>query len=821
MKHIVLSAAMILVTAVCLSQNISGIVNDRDGKHLNGAKVMIGGSTQSGTTDANGEFFVKCKKGNQRIVISIDGYEPYDEKIIVGNGGTDLGTITLSPEHEHTDSIHVLEKLSEQRTPMTFSIYDHNYITERNIVREIPYILEHTPSFVALSEGGAGIGFTDFRIRGMNSNTTNVTINGIPLIDAESRQTLWHHLPDFASSVGQIKITRGAGSSTCGTYAYGSSIDITTESPSTKPYGDLTINGGSFNTIKASISAGTGIMKNGFSIDLRMAKILSDGYIDRADINHNAIMLSATWRGKNNSLNANIIYGNQKSKITMWGCPAQYIGYNRRYNSSGEYFDAIGRKEYYENEEEKSTQAHVQLIYAQKIWSNVELNFKLHYNHDDGYFEEFKNAQPFSNYGLPNIVLPVVVSGNGTTISTTTTIFRTDLTRRRMATKNYYGGIITATHKIGNFVNTFGGSVNKMSGQYYGILTWMQYAGNIEKDREWYKNLSEKTEYNAYYKAGYTFFDKLTLYADLQYRIINQEMNGNDCDLMPDRNMKTLDEDLDYNFFCPKGGINYEITPNMRLYASIAHTSREPSRNDIKEAVGDKNRTIDSESLNDFELGYSYKSDIFSGELNFYYMDFTNEIVPTGKFSQNGYSIMANVDKSYRTGIEIQALVRPLKKLSIEANATFSRNRIRDYVYWAETYDDNLNLSIEEYHTGETNTAFSPEIIAAGNINYNIFGNFNVYYNVKFVGKQYTDNTSSSDRMLKPYCINSIGIDYTVISKYVKALRFRFEVNNLFNTMYSDNAYGEIWYERGIQYSGMNYFPQAGITFMGGVTISF
>ena len=189
-------------------------------------------------------------------------------------------------------------------------------------------------------------------------------------------------------------------------------------------------------------------------------------------------MLSATWRGKNNSLSANIIYGNQKSNITMWGCPAQYISYNRRYNSSGEYFDASGRKKYYENEEEKSTQAHVQLIYAQRIWSNVELNFKLHYNRDDGYFEEFKNAQPFSNYGLSNILLPVVVSSNGTTISTTTTIFRTDLTRRRMATKNYYGGIISATHKMGNFVNTFGGSVNKLLGQYYGILTWMQYAGN-------------------------------------------------------------------------------------------------------------------------------------------------------------------------------------------------------------------------------------------------------------------------------------------------------------------------------------------------------
>ena len=820
MRRLFLTILMIFAVTLCFSQKITGIVTDNTGKPIYCAKIMVGGSIQSCTSDSDGKFNVKCKKGVQRLVISQDGYVPYDEKLKI-ESDIDLGTIVLNLEYKHTDTIHELENLAETRTPVTYNIYDSKFITENNIVRDIPYILEQTPSLVALSEGGFGIGHTDLRIRGMCSDAINVTINKIQITNAESRHSLWHHMPDFASSASQIKITRGAGSSTNGSFAYGASIDITTESPSTKPYGDISIMGGSLGTIKASISAGTGIMKNGFSIDLRMAKIKSDGYIDRSGVNHNAVMVSAVWRGKNNSLNANIIYGKQKSGITMWGCPMQYILSTRTYNSAGEYYDENGRKKYYDDESENSTQTHVQLIYSQKIWDNIEFNVRLHYNRDDGYYEEYKDGVAFSSYKLPSPTLPVVFVENGTVYSTTTTINNTDLIRRRLSTINFYDINIDATHKIGNFVNTFGGSGYILSGQYYGNLIWMQYAGNLNKDYEWYRNKSSKLEFNVYYKAGYTFFDKLTLYADLQYRIVSHELNGYDCDLTPSREMKLLDNELDYNFFNPKGGINYQITPKMRVYASVVRSNREPSRENIKDVIGQDSKTIEPETLIDYELGYSYKSKIFSGELNLYYMDFENQIVPTGEFSTNGYYIMSNVEKSFRSGIEISAEVKPHRKLGIEANATFSRNRISDYIYTATTYDDNLNESTEEFHTGVTKPAYSPEILAAGCIRYNAFGNFNVYYKVKYIGKQYIDNTSSSDRMLKPYCISSLGIDYEIITKYVKSMRFKFEVNNLFNTKYSDNAYGGLWYEQGVQKSWANYFPQAGITFTGGVIISF
>ena len=817
-KRFLLSIAIIFVAAACLSQNISGTVTNDANEPIGGVSVIIGGSSQSKTTDNNGHFALPCRNGDQRIVISCPGYETYDVKHKVEGKSYDIGTITLQKKKPETDVLHELDLISETRTPVTFNTYDSEYIKSRNVVRDIPYLLENTPSFVALSESGSGMGVTSCRIRGLCMDAINVTINGIQISDADSRTTMWHHLPDLASSVDKIKITRGAGSSSCGSYTYAANIDLTSELPSSKPYGDITVMGGSFGTIKANIMAGTGIMKNGFSIDLRMTKAISDGYIMGSSINHNSIMLSAVWHGKANSLTANIIHGRQKSGITMWGCPSLYMETNRRYNQASEYYDNQGIKRYYDNEIENHNQTHVQLIYSQKIKNTIELNVKLHYNRGDGYYEEYLNRQNYSSYGLQNVSLSTIVTIGGVPYPTTLSLSQTDLIRRRMLSNDYYGGIVSATHSIGKFINTFSGTVNIYNGRYFGNILWMQYAGNTGKDYKWYSNNSNKMEYCAFYKIEYTFWDKLTLFADLQYRIVNHEMSGTDYELISNGNMKALDEDLDYNFFNPKGGINFNITPEMRLYASVVRTNREPTRNNIKEAIG-TNREIVPETLIDYELGYSYKSKIFSGEINLYYMDFKNQIVPTGQFSQFGYYEMTNVDKSYRTGIELSAVFCPHKRVSIEANSSFSRSRIMDYVYYVQAYDED-ERSVE-MHARNTKIAYSPEIIAAGSINYNIFGNFNVFYRVKYVGKQHFDNTSSNDRIIKAYCISSIGFDYAIVTKYVKGIRFKFEVNNLTNAKYSDNAYGGFTLEQSVESSWVNYFPQAGINFMGGVTISF
>ncbi len=821
MRRLVLFAIAIVFVAQSMAQSISGKVADNNGNTLPNASVIIGGSAQGTVTDSDGSFSIKCSAGKIRLVISYLGYETYDEIHTVGKGDNNLGTITLNPKSYMGNEVVVEATRANSRTPMTYETYDVKFLEKNNVLQDIPAMLELTPSFVSTSEGGFGVGATSFRIRGTDPTRVNITMNGIQINDAESQSVFWNNMPDLASSINSLQITRGVGSSTNGTSAFGATMNLLTGSNSQKPYGELTVMGGNFNTIKASITAGTGIMKNGFAIDLRMSKIRSDGYIEGGNVNNNAVMLNAEWHGKNNLLRANILYGKQKTGITWEGCPADMLETNRRYNPAGEYYDANGNRQYYKDQSDNYQQTHVQVLYSHTVKSNLNLNIGLHYTRGDGYYEEYKNDKSFSEYGLPNVVIPNVVVIGDSTFTTSTTIEKTDLIRRKMMSNDFYGGTISAVYKMGKFTNTFGGSGSNYSGQHYGNLLWMQYAGDIGKDYEWYRNKGNKVDFNFYNKIEYAVLKNLSLYADFQHKRIYYKLKGLDSDLMPDGTLKVLNEDLDYKFFNPKGGIFYEISDKMNLYASVALSHKEPTRANIKDAVGDPLKSPKAERLLDYELGYKFNSKIFTGNLNLYYMDYKDQIVPTGEISSTGYEIMTNVADSYRAGIEVAAAVRPHRKITIEANATFSRNKIKNFSYWALTYDENWNEKLEEYHLAESDIAYSPNIIAAGSFNYNIFGNFNVCYTTKYVGKQYFDNTSSEDRSLKAYWVNNLSFDYAIITKYVKEIRFKLQVNNLFNLKYCNNAYGGVWYEQGTEKTWAYYFPQAGITFMGGVSLSF
>lgn len=821
MRRLILLVVLSIYALTAFSQRLIGTVTDSDGNTLPNASVIIGGSAQGTVSDSNGHFSIKCEKGKIRLVISYTGFETYDEQHIITESDHNLGVIKLKTKTFVGSEVIVEATRAGKNTPMTYESYDANFLKQKNILHDIPAMLELTPSFVSTSEGGFGIGATSFRIRGTDPTRINITMNGIQINDAESQAVFWNNMPDLASSISSLQITRGVGTSSNGTSSFGATMNLLTGTNNKKPYGEISVMGGNFSTIKANIIAGTGLMKNGFAIDLRMSKILSKGYIEGGSVNNNAVMLNAEWHGKNNILKANILYGKQKTGITWWGCPQEMLETNRRYNPAGEYFDYTGTRHHYDDEADNYQQTHVQLLYSQSIKSKINLNIGLHYTRGDGYYEEYKNLQDFKDYGLPNIQIPSVLIIDSITHFSQTTIDKTDLIRRKMMSNDFYGGIVSLAYKYGKLTNTFGSSISSFNGRHFGNLIWMQYAGNIPKDYEWYRNKSLKTDFNVYDKVEYTIIDKITLFADLQYKIINYDLRGSDADQMPNGTLKKLEEELDYNFFNPKGGIFYAITPKMNIYASVAFSHKEPTRSDIKDAVGDLQKTPRAEQLIDYELGYKLNTKIVSASLNLYYMDYTDQLVPTGELSSTGYSIMTNVANSYRAGIELATAVRPHRKVTIEANATFSRNKIRDFSFWASNYDENWEEHLEEHHLAEADLAYSPNIVAAGSINYNIFGNLNVSYTTKYVGKQYFDNTMSNDRSLKAYWLNNISFDYAIVTKYVKEIRFKLLVNNLFNLKYCSNAYGGVWYEQGVEKTWAYYFPQAGINFMGGVTLSF
>jgi iron complex outermembrane recepter protein len=792
--------SVLMLPALIASQDtgltIKGRVTDLSGKALAGATVIIENSSYGLHTDSEGLYIIKgLKAGTCTLTCSFIGYETFVKEFKLVDDLT--LNISLAAKTFQTGDVLVSATRAGKNAPLAFSEVGKDQVRKQNQGYDMPYILSLTPSFVETSEAGNGIGYTSMRIRGTDANRINVTIDGIPLNDAESQQVFWVDLPDLASSVDNIQVQRGAGTSSNGSGAFGATISLQTLNPENEPFAQIGSSVGSFNSFKNMVSAGTGMLGGKFGLTMRYSEIKSDGYIERTGSNHRSENITGIFRSGNAMLKANILIGEEHTGIGWWGVPKEMLPINRRYNPSGEYTDSAGNIKYYDNESDNYKQDHFQLTYSQKLGEFLSLHAAVHYTKGKGYYEEYAEDQSYSDYGLNNVAL-------GDSVLTTT-----DLVRRKWLSNDFYGFIYSVKYQKDRLEVTAGGGVNSYLGDHFGNIIWMQYAGNTEKDYQWYFNKARKDEASIYAKINYSLSDKTSIFGDIQYRHILYKMSGIDDDL------KDLGQEHNFGFFNPKAGIFYNITANQDAYISFSVANREPSREDFKEATGDPSAAPRPETLYDTETGYKIRSRNATLGVNFYGMIYRDQLVPTGQLSDVGYSIMTNVPDSYRAGVEISARIVPVSFIEWNLNLTLSRSRIRNFTeYYTDYNTEDGSSQYLSRNLGEVDIAYSPDVISASDIGFKIHKGAEIHFISKYVGKQFVDNTMSSERMIDPYFVSSLRLDYEPVIRKMKGVQFQILVNNIFNNLYISNGYGGNWFENGAEKSWSYYFPQAGTNFM-------
>jgi len=772
------------------------MVTDANGIPLVGASVIIDGTYNGVQTDEDGNYLLTGLKGGDCLVrYSFIGYETITRSLIL-NGDAHLD-VQLSPKAVITDDVVISATRAGRQTPMAYSNVAGDILEKRNSGQDLPYLLSLTPSFVETSEAGNGVGYTSLRIRGTDASRINVTIDGIPLNDPESQQVFWVDLPDLASSVDNIQIQRGVGTSSNGAGAFGASINIQTKGIENEPFAEINSSAGSFSTFKNNITAGTGLLKERFAFRMRYSDLRSNGFIDRTGSSHNSAYMSALYRTGKSLLKANLILGKEHTGIGWWGVPKDMLPVDRQYNPAGEYTDDNGTKKYYDNESDNYSQSHLQLIYSLKMPEGFSFHTALHYTKGEGYYEEYKEDNYFTDYGLP----PVTIND--------TTIFQTDLIRRKWMSNDFYGLIYSLNFRREKLDASIGGGMNLYSGDHFGRIIWMKFPGTAEKDYQWYLNNGEKKEASLYGKINSSITPEISVFGDLQYRYIAYDIIGHDDDL------KDIGQAHRFNFFNPKVGLFFSISATQDAYLSFSVANREPSRTDFKEASGDDEAVPRPERLFDTEIGYTLRYLKSSFSLNLYAMIYKDQLVPTGELSNVGYSIMTNVEKSYRAGAEIVAGFIPADFLTWDFSLTLSQNKIVDFV---EHYTDyNTSDWSSEYKSrelGKVDIAYSPSVIGSSDIALKLIPSLKLHFISKYVGKQYFDNTMSSGRMIDPYLFNNVLLDFEPKTKHLRGAEFQILVNNIFNAQYESNAYGGNWFEDGIEKSWSYYFPQAGINFM-------
>ena len=684
----------------------------------------------------------------------------------------------------------------DAKSPITHSNVSKEELEKRNLGQDIPILLNYLPSVVTTSDAGAGVGYTGIRVRGVSSQSTNITINGIPYNDSESLGTFWVNLGDISSSVESLQLQRGVGTSTNGAGAFGASINVLTDAVSKDAKGEISNSFGSFNTRKHTVKYSTGLLNNNFEISGRLSQINSDGYIDRATSDLKSYFLQGAYVDENTLIKA-VIFGGQEVTYQAWnGIDAITLENDRTFNPSGQYTDADGNTRFYDNEVDNYKQDHYQLHWNEKINNNWSANLGLNYTYGRGYFEQYKEDEDFSTYGFNEITI------GGETIN------ETDVIRRRWLDNDFYVLNANVNYKDETLNLSSGLFYSSYHGDHFGEVIWAQYASNSEIRDRYYEGDGDKYDFSIFTKATYQLNDKLSLFGDLQFRSVNYDTSGISSGLV------LFEIDKTYNFFNPKAGVSYNLNANNNFYFSYARANREASRSDFE-----SNPDIKPEQLNDFELGWRYKSPKLIFNANAYYMLYNEQLVLTGAIDDVGAFIRNNSGKSSRLGLELEAVVKLSDKFSMQPNITLSSNKNDETIVSRDGAFVNL---------GKTNISFSPEVVTANAIIFKPLEHFELSFLSKYVGEQFMGNTDSNISKLDSYFVNDFNVTYEIkTNKIFKSILLSGLVNNIFGEKYVSNGYyftfDDTWSNPGAvtTIEGAGYYPQATTNFLVGATLKF
>ena len=806
-------AAMLYALPIAAQSQINGVVTGKSGEPLGGAHVVLNGYERAVYTGYGGEFeFGNLKSETYALKVSYIGYQSYFDTLEAGQNSQNL-EIALVPSLFLTDEVVVNATRLSQQAPATFKNIDKREIETRNLGQDLPMLLNHTPSLVATSDAGAGVGYTSMRIRGSDQTRINVTVNGIPINDPESQGVFWVNMPDISSSLSSLQIQRGLGTSTNGSGAFGASINMETNVLEQDAGGMISNSFGSFNTRKHTVQFNSGRLKSGFAMEGRLSEIASDGYIDRASSNLRSYYLSGGYYGEKTVVKAITFSGKERTYQSWYGTPQSRLdndvngmlahaaneGYSEDQTqnllNSGRTYNYYT----YENQIDDYHQTHYQLHFIQELAPDLKLAIAGHYTIGQGFFEEHKSNAKFADYGKPDAIIGA------------DTITRSDIIRRRWLDNDFYGGTFSLNYQKNRHNITLGGGAHIYRGSHFGEIVWSEVSTEMDHLEEYYRNIGDKDDLSIYGKWDYNI-EKWTFMADLQIRSVNYITKGIDNDQLQ------IDVNEQFLFVNPKLGARYNLNSRSSIYGYIGRGNREPVRNDFVDAPAGTKPV--AETLNNVEVGYAFVDDKLNFNINGFLMDYQNQLVLTGELNDVGSSVRRNVDKSYRAGIEIDGTYMFFKELGVNANAAFSRNKIENFNEVIYDYGD-INGGILNENYKDVDISFSPSVVASGMLIIKPVDNLELNFISKYVSKQYLDNTQNAARSIDAYWVNDVRIGYGINDLLFEKIEINLLVNNIFDVEYASNGYTYSYaFDRNLTTENF-YYPQAGINFMIGVNLIF
>lgn len=674
-----------------------------------------------------------------------------------------------------------------ENTPFTRTNLNKKEIRALNLGADIPFLLQSTPSAVVHSDAGNGIGYTGIRIRGTDATRINITLNGVPFNDAENQGTFFVNLPDFLSSTSSIQIQRGVGTSTNGVGSFGASINFSTHDQQPEKYLELSNSYGSFGSRKHTLKGGTGNLK-GFSTDIRLSSIQSDGFIDRAFSDLRSFYVSSGYQKNNTQLRLTIFSGKEQTYQAWYGISeADLNSGNRTINYAGMAHPVSP----YDNETDNYTQTHYQLFGEQKLSKKWQLNSTLFLTRGKGYYEQYRANEKYERYNLSAPVINGVIQP------------RADFIRQLWLDNFFYGHQLNLRYQHNKTEWVLGTHLSNYDGDHYGKLIWA--SRGLPSQGPWYNNQAQKKDRALYVKQQTEIAQNWFAFYDVQARQVTYDVDGF-------RDNPGLTVKTDFTFLNPKLGLTYRNN-GWRSYLSYSKGSKEPNRDDFEAGATQRPKP---EHLHDLEIGLERQTPLYQWSIVGYYMYYKDQLVLTGKINDVGAYTRSNVPSSFRTGIELQGQAKISSWLQASANLSLSSNRVTNLEEFIDDYD--RGIQVRNFYSRST-LAFSPSCITNGSLVVTPRKDLSVSLNGRYVSRQYLDNTHNIDRSLDPFFVQDARITYTHKGKKIKEWSLNGQINNLLNARYEPNGYTFSYITGGQLTTENYYFPMAGINYMLGATI--
>jgi iron complex outermembrane receptor protein len=805
------------------SQNfviVKGTIFDAQSmSRLSGANLMIEELNRGTTSDENGHFLLSSiPEGEFTISASYVGYRVSKQRLITNNATEVTLTIMLMPTILEGQSIEVTAtRAVEGETPVSFTNVSREELSEKYTASDIPMMLEDLPGIYSYSLTGDNLGYSFLKIRGFDQSRVGVMLNEIPLNDPEDQQVYWVDHPDISESVEDIQVQRGVGSSIYGTSTFGGSVNINTKNYSSERLIKVTFGGGSYNTMKVLAEYKSGLIANSYGFYGRISRIVSDGYRKHSSSNLLSYFLGFEKYDRNMVTRLNFINGHEKTHPDWYGIPEDILKDDRRW-----------KQETYKNAVDDFTQPVVQLMNDWQISTRINLINTLYLVHGEGYYENLKFTERLTDFGMnfyetndPNLFGSDSLSYYQTTDDNKLyqtpdgnyVIQNTDLTRQKFVDKNQYGWIGKLTYRGDEGLLTVGSSLYYFKSNHHGQVLWAKHIPYVyDPERQYYKYNGEKKNIALYANYLYDIYPNTKLLANFLYENKTYSFKQKETALFKGPLLNHYD--VDYKFFSPRMGVNYTFSPELSIYGNLSYSQRDPSDNehwdswtgpdDIDVAplfnTSDTVRSggeiqyvqwsdpqVEPESVVDYEIGVTYNTSDFILKANVYYMDFSNEIVPLGARNDDGQPIKGNADKTVHSGLELSVGYQPSNFFKLNGNLAWSDNFYDKYIQ-------------QNYDTTTTTTDLSGNSIAGfpdiiGNLRFTGYlRNFSGSLFLKYVGKQYLDNTQNEDRIIDPWSRIDLMFDYRLKNiSYFPEIRFIVKIINLFDQEYETAGYYDSW----------------------------